>query len=132
MEDDKLRQLYHEYNTNAVEGFNKYLTKFLHKDRTYCQTIENAARSYLAAGLQSVGFRQFYERVFELTGIEIAEDDMTSLFFRSEDKDKLFRREYRRQPTNMMRRMTKQYANIKKGVEDLKKRMRNPCVTIPA
>jgi hypothetical protein len=60
MEEEKLRQLFHRYDTNTVEGFNKFLTKFLPKDRTYCQTIENKARTMLAAGLQSVGCRQFY------------------------------------------------------------------------
>jgi hypothetical protein len=53
--DDKLRQLFHKYNTQKVEGFNKLLTKFLPKDKTYCQTIENEARIHLAVGLQSVG-----------------------------------------------------------------------------
>jgi hypothetical protein len=121
MVDEKLRQLFHIYHTNAVEGFNKYLTKFLHKDKTFCQTIENGTRSYLAAGLQSIGFRQFYARVFELTGLESTEDDMTSLFFRSEDKDKLFRMEYRQKLNVKKDRQTKQYAMIKKGVEDLRK-----------
>jgi hypothetical protein len=125
MVDEKLRQLFHEYNTNAVEGFNKYLTKFLHKDKTFCQTIENGARSYLAAGLQSIGFRQFYERVFELTGIDCTDDDMTSLFFRSEDKDKLFRQKYRRMPINKRERMIKQYALIRTGMSNLVKENRN-------
>jgi rhodanese-related sulfurtransferase len=81
MVNNKLCQLFHEYNTNAVEGFNKYLTTFLHKDKTFCQSIENAARSYLAAAaLQSIGFRQCYERAFELTGIKMKRNDMTSLF----------------------------------------------------
>jgi hypothetical protein len=34
MEESKLRQLFHSYDTNTVEGFNKFLTKFLLKDRT--------------------------------------------------------------------------------------------------
>jgi hypothetical protein len=38
MEDEKLKQLFHTYDTNLVEGF-KLLTKFLPKDRTYSQTI---------------------------------------------------------------------------------------------
>ena len=88
MADDKLRQLFHEYDTNNVEGFNKFLTKFLSKDRTYCNTIENKARCMLAAGLQSIGYRQFYERVFELTGIKLSENNMTSLLLRSEDAEK--------------------------------------------
>jgi hypothetical protein len=44
MEDTKLQQLSHQDDTNRVEGFNKFLTKFLPKDRAYCQTIENQAR----------------------------------------------------------------------------------------
>jgi hypothetical protein len=121
MVDDKLRQLFHQYNTNAVEGFNKYLTKFLHKDKTFCQSIENAARSYLAATLQSIGFRQCYERVFELTGIKMKRNYMTSLFLRAEDNSKLFRKDYCRKQTVKISQMTKQYAMIRKGVSDLTK-----------
>jgi hypothetical protein len=66
MHEMKLRQLFHQYNTNAIEGFNKCLTKFHQKDRMYCQTIENKARTMLAAGLQSIGYRQFYDGVFHL------------------------------------------------------------------
>jgi hypothetical protein len=43
----------------------------------------------LAAGLQLIGYRQLYERVFSLTGIQLMEDDITSLFLRSEDSEKL-------------------------------------------
>jgi hypothetical protein len=66
MEESKLRQLFHQYDTNNVEGFNNVLTKLLPKDRTYCQTIENKVRALLAAGLQSIGHREFYGRVFHL------------------------------------------------------------------
>ncbi len=95
MEDTKLRQLKHEYDTNNVEGFNKFLTKFLPKDRTYCRTIENKARSYLAVSLQSIGYRQFYSRLFELAGVPLEPDDVTSLFLRSEDQEKLWRQLHR-------------------------------------
>jgi hypothetical protein len=65
MEETKLCQLLHQqYDMNTVEGFNKYLTTILPKDRTYCQTIENKAPTMLAARLQSIGYRKFYERVF--------------------------------------------------------------------
>jgi len=96
MEETKLRQLWHQYDTNVVEGFNKFLTKFLPKDKTYAQTIENKARSMLAVGLQSVGYRQFYSRVFARTGIDIVENDITGLFLRKEDADKLWRQLHRR------------------------------------
>jgi hypothetical protein len=67
MEEGKLRQLFHRYETNTVKGFNKFLTIFLPKDRTYCQMVENKARTMLAGGLQSIGYRQFYGLVFSFT-----------------------------------------------------------------
>jgi hypothetical protein len=120
MEETKLRQLWHEYDTNLVEAFNKFLTKFLPKDKTYCQTIENKARSMVAAGLQSVGYQQFYSRVFERTGIEMSEDDITGYFLRKEDADKLWRTQYRRKENVKIERMRSQYRKLKEGVEKLK------------
>lgn len=35
---------------NAVEGFNKLLTKFVPKDRTFCYMIENKVIIHLASG----------------------------------------------------------------------------------
>jgi hypothetical protein len=81
MVDAKLRQLYHQYDTNNVEGFNKFSMNFLPKDRTYCQTIENKARSLLAIGLQSIGYRKLYHHVVALAGISLRDDDITNLFF---------------------------------------------------
>jgi hypothetical protein len=71
MEETKLWQLFHQYDTNRVEGFSKFLTKFLPKDRIYCQTTENKARTMLAAGPQSIGYQQFYEHAFSLTIIQL-------------------------------------------------------------
>jgi hypothetical protein len=120
MQEDKLRQLFHQYDTNAVEGFNKFLTKFLPKDRTYCQTIENKARAMLAGGLQSIGYQQFYHRVFSLTGIEIREDDITSLFLRSEDSVKLWSRLHRHKQSVKVTRMRTLYRKLREGVSKMK------------
>ena len=120
MEESKLRQLWHQYDTNLVEAFNKFLTKFLRKDKTYCQTIENKARCMVAVGLQSIGYRQFYARVFERTGIEILEDDITSLFLRKEDADKIWRSERRREVGVKIARMREHYRKVRDGVAKLK------------
>jgi ribosomal protein L37AE/L43A len=120
MEESKLRQLWHQYDTNNVEAFNKFLTKFLPKDKTYCQTIENKARSLLAVGLQSVGYRQFYGRIFLLTGIPLTTDDITSLFFRKEDCAKLWRKQSRRKESYKITRMRTQYKKLREGVEKLR------------
>jgi hypothetical protein len=121
MEEDKLKQLFHMYDTQNVEGFNKLITKFLPKDKTYCQTIENKVRVHLAAGIQSVGYDNFYKRVFELTGIKGVEDDMTTLFFGSEDSGKLFRQSYRRKKSVKIKRMKNQFQRIREGVAKLRK-----------
>jgi hypothetical protein len=120
MEDSKLRQLWHKYDTNNVEAFNKFLTEFLPKDKTYCQTIENKARLMLAVGLQSVGYRKFYERVFSRTGVVLEEDDMTSLFLRKEDADKLWRKMHCRKESYKITRMRHHYKKLRDGVAKLR------------
>jgi hypothetical protein len=109
MVDAKLWQLYHQHDTNNVEGFNKFLTNFLTKDRTYCQTIENKTRSLLAVGLQSIGCRQLYNRVFALTGINLRDDDITNLFFCSEDAEKLRKKLHQRKESVKITRMREFY-----------------------
>jgi hypothetical protein len=61
MAEDQLRQLFHCWDTNAVEGFNKLITKLLLKDRTFCKTIENFVRIHLAMYLLSIGYEKTYE-----------------------------------------------------------------------
>ncbi len=51
MDKDKLVQLFHGWDTNTVESFNKLLTEFLLKDRMYCNTIENKSSIHVALGL---------------------------------------------------------------------------------
>jgi hypothetical protein len=83
MDKDKLVHLFHDgWDTMAVNGFNKQLTKFLPKDRTYCNRTENNARIHLALGLQSVGYRKFYKSLFKRTGIQ-GGGQFTSLYVRA-------------------------------------------------
>ena len=74
----------------------------------------------MAVGLQSIGYRQFYERVFALTGVTLRVDDITSLFLRKEDQDKLWRKQHRRKEGVKIIRMRKQYKKLRDGVEKLK------------
>jgi hypothetical protein len=88
--------------------------------RTYCQTIENKARTMVAAGLQSIGYQQLYEHVFSLTGIQLREDDITSLFLCSEDSEKLWRMLHRRKEYVKISRMRTLYKKLRDGVSKLK------------
>jgi hypothetical protein len=55
-----LREIYHEYHSNKCESLNGFITKFLPKHKHYCRTIINRARTYLAIGIDSVGYKNYY------------------------------------------------------------------------
>jgi hypothetical protein len=119
MDIDKLVQWFHGWDTNAVESFNKLLTKFLPKDRTYCDTIENKARIHVALGLQiSVGYKQFYKRLFERTGIQ-GDDHFTNLYVRAEDGMHAWKKLYQRLEAVKLRRMEKVYKKLREGRQKL-------------
>ena len=89
-----LDEMLHQWDTNIVEGLNKFFTKFLHKDRTYAMTIENKVRIYLAVAIDSVGYTDVYERIAEKTGFthcEVQKELNLQL-----DQDKSYRRTYRK------------------------------------
>jgi hypothetical protein len=119
MEESKLRQLWRRYDANLVEAFNKFLTKFLPKDKTCCQTMENKARSMITVGRQSIGYLQFCTRMFERTGIQSSEEDITGCFLRKEDADKLWRKLSRRRENVKIERMRKHCRKMKEGVDKL-------------
>jgi hypothetical protein len=106
MDKDKLVQLFHGWDSNTVESFNKLLTEFLLKDRMYCNTIENKARIHVALGLQSVRYKQFYKRLFKRTGIQ-GDGHFTNLYVRAEDRMHAWKKLYQRLEAVKSRRMEK-------------------------
>jgi hypothetical protein len=82
---------------NAVEGFDKLLTKFLPEDPTFYSTIENRVRTHLVLGLKCVGYAKFYQRVFEQTGIQ--EGILMILYIRTEDRMHAWKQLYQRKET---------------------------------
>jgi hypothetical protein len=67
MEEDHLRQVFPSWDSNTVEGFNEFITKFLPKDQTFCKMIENSVQIHLAMCLLSIGYEETYGWVFALT-----------------------------------------------------------------
>jgi hypothetical protein len=89
-----LDEMLHEWDTNIVEGLNKFLTKFLHKDRTYAMTIENEVRIHLAFAIDSDGYTDVYERIAKKTRFtycEVQKELNLQL-----DQEKSYRRTYRK------------------------------------
>jgi hypothetical protein len=113
MDDEKLKMLHHNWDTNCVEGFNKLIIKFLPKDRTFSKTIENSVRIHLACCLLSIGYKRFYTRLFAKTGL--TKGECAALFFWSEDKERQWRKLYRKKESVKIRRMRDLYIKLKEG-----------------
>jgi hypothetical protein len=108
-----LKEMLHEWDTNIVEGMNKFFTKFLPKDRTFAMTIENKVRLYLAVSIDSVGYTEVYRRIAEKTGLTIC-GVLKNLNLQL-DKEKSYRREYRKLKVNKIKRMRKLYKKLADG-----------------
>jgi transcription elongation factor Elf1 len=67
----------------------------------------------VAVGLQSVGYRKFYERVFERTGIAVA-GDLTFLYLRGEDVEKERKKDYQQLERVKARRLRGYFEKIRK------------------
>jgi hypothetical protein len=120
MDKEKLVQLFYGWDTtDAFESFNKLLTKFLPKDSTYCNTIENKARIHVALGLQqNVGYKQFYKHLFERTGTK-GDGQLTSLYVRAEERTHAWKRLYQRLEEVKSRRMEKMCKKVREGRQKL-------------
>jgi hypothetical protein len=84
----------HGWSTDIVEGFNKFFTKFLPKDRTYGMSIENKVRIHLAICIDSAGCVETYRRLSDKIGVNLGkvDKDMNILL----DVRKLYLRKYRK------------------------------------
>jgi hypothetical protein len=116
---DKLVQLFHGWDTNTVESFKKRLTKFLPKDRTFWNTtIENKARIHVALGLQSVGYKHFYQQLLKGTGIK-GDGHFTNLYVRAEDRMHAWKGLYQRLEEVKSRQMEKMYRKLQERKQKL-------------
>jgi hypothetical protein len=64
-----VRDLIHEFDSNKPESFNWLLTKFLSKEKHYCQMICNQGCTYLAINIDSVGYKVTFISLFTLLGV---------------------------------------------------------------
>jgi hypothetical protein len=112
-----LFEMLHPWDTNIVEGLNKFFTKFLHKDRTYAMTIENKVRIYLAVAIDSIGYSETYERIAEKTGLTFCavqkELDLQL------DETKSYRRSYQKKPAVKIKHMAKFNLKMAEGKRKL-------------
>ena len=65
--DQTLRDIHHEWHTNKCELMNKFITKFILKSTQHlCMSIVGKTHTYLAVGLDSVGYEEYYHTLFDV------------------------------------------------------------------
>ena len=78
MDEDQLKMLWHEYDTNVNEAMNRSVSSFAPKDRTFCRTMSLETRISIAAGVQICGHYTFWRLVLEKHGIIMGEFNETN------------------------------------------------------
>ena len=68
--DKKLREIYHPYDAQKNESFNKSLSKYAPKGRTYAMTMALTACICIAAGVGNLGVHENWTRVMQCLGIK--------------------------------------------------------------
>jgi hypothetical protein len=125
-----LHEMMHKWDTNIVEGLNKFFTKFLPKDRTLAMTIENKVRLYLAICIDSIGYYETYRRLSEKTGIRYCKVQQT--LNEQLDNEKSYRRQYRKLTKTKLVRMKTYYANMTKRknklIEENRRESKRPAI----
>jgi hypothetical protein len=71
MTEEGLSDLYHDVHSNKCESINGFVTKFLPKKKHFCRTIANPGRRYLALGIDSLGYEEYYRRLFIKLGLDM-------------------------------------------------------------
>jgi hypothetical protein len=121
--DESLREVHHSYHTNKCESMNKFITKFVDKSLHLCRTIVGKARTYVAVGIDSVGYEEYYRRLFELIDLDY-DDDIMGTHHRRLDAKKVWKKRYDKQPhvrrREAMVRALKIRENIRKEYVDKK------------
>jgi hypothetical protein len=121
--DQALRDIHHEWHTNKCESMNKFITKFVLKSTHLCRTIAGKARTFLAVGLDSVGYEDYYRTLFGILGLDY-DERICGLSHRRLDKKKIWHKNYSKKPevrrARSAKRAIKIRASIRKTLQDKK------------
>ena len=67
---DRMQHLFHEFCNNKTEQIHGLVVNvFLPKNSFFCTTIAGRARTFLAVSIDSLGYAEYYDRLYPETGI---------------------------------------------------------------
>jgi hypothetical protein len=122
--DKPLRDIHHEWHTNKCESMNNFICKFIPKTTHLCMSIVGQARTYLAVGLDSVGYEDYYRTLFGILGLHYNEN-VCGLSHQRLDNNKKYQRTYFKRPNVRRDRCKKRAIKIRemihKVLQDKKK-----------
>jgi hypothetical protein len=116
--DDALKEVHHEWHTNKCESMNQFITKFVRKSTYLCRTIVGKGRTFLAVGIDSIGYEDYYRALFDLLGLEYDETILNDHHQRL-DKNKVRKRKYDVQPEVRRRQAAGRAVKIREKIRKL-------------
>ena len=84
--DDKLRMLNHLWSTQLNEAMNNSISSYAPKTKTFSRTMSLRTRVGIAAAVQSLGYQEFWTRVFCKLGLDM--DDAFASSLKARDRKK--------------------------------------------
>jgi hypothetical protein len=114
-----LLEVWHGYHSNKCELLNNMITKFVPKKKHMCRTLSNKARTHMAIGLDSVGYEEYFRRLFELLGVQLVQT--TTNHHLDLDKTRLRKRKWRQRPEFKIEEAEKNIVKILAAKEQAKR-----------
>jgi hypothetical protein len=108
-----LRDLHHDVHTNKCESINGFVAKFLHKNKHWCRSMANASRTYLAILIDSVGYQQSFESMFDSLGLEMTPRTRDQCL--RWDKRRKYLADYKKQPKAKETRNRAKFEKLRVG-----------------
>jgi hypothetical protein len=110
---EALRDLRHGFHSNKCESLNSFITKALPKNKHTCLSNVNRARSNVIVGIDSLGYEQYYKRLFSKTGLAYTE--VTRRHHKRIDKRRFTQAIYKKKPESKRKRRRLLYEKIAAG-----------------
>jgi hypothetical protein len=117
----RMRSVYHKFCNNKTEQIHSFVVNvFLPKKTYFSGTICGRARTYLAVSIDSLGFEEYYNRLYPDIGVTMS--TATQQFFKQHDRKRKSDRDHERKPAYKTKRARRRLEKIqtawKKEVQD--------------
>jgi hypothetical protein len=112
---EKLQECHHGFSSQKNESMNKVVSRYVPKDRTFCQSMSLTSRICMAVGIDSIGHEDYYQRVFGKMEMKLPVN-LTNMLFRMKNRRE-YDRNYQAQPKRKRKRSETKLVKIKEGLQ---------------